>query len=76
VPSANTSLEPSASTCCTSFGTQRTSFAASGPASSMRVCSGLRQPTATHGFDGVNSKYGELPTSVTWWSAPSFFFIS
>ncbi len=61
---------------CTNFGSQRTSLSASGPASSTRVCSGLRQPTATHGFDGVNSKYGELPTSVTWCAAPSFFFIS
>ena len=61
---------------CTILGTQAMSLAASGFSSSTRVCGALRQPTAIHGFDGVNSKYGLLPTSVTWWPLPTFFFIS
>jgi len=48
----------------------------SGFARSTRVCGAVRQPTAIHGLDGVNSKKPLLPISVTRFALPTLFFIS
>ncbi len=60
-----------ASMALTSPTSQSIPFFFKGSLMSTRVSSADLQPTAIHGFDGVNSKCGRAPISVTRCALPS-----